>query len=74
MTDTERTASDSNVEEAAVLKLCELTLDDNEDRFIGSDNQPMTVSQVIDGFTGEKCRCLIGKPKIFFFQFCRQGL
>lgn len=39
--------------------------------FFTSDNQYLTVHEVVESFNNRECPLLMGKPKIFIFQFCR---
>ncbi|KAG7167939.1 caspase-2-like [Homarus americanus] len=39
--------------------------------FYTSDNQYLTVNDVVEVFNNKSCPALIGKPKIFIFQYCR---
>lgn len=39
--------------------------------FFTSDNQHLTVHNIVEDFNNRHCPTLKGKPKIFIFQFCR---
>lgn len=36
-----------------------------------SDGQTITVDRIIETFSNANCTALVGKPKVFFFPFCR---
>ena len=37
----------------------------------GTDDEAITLDEIINTFKGDNCKELIGKPKIFLFQSCR---
>ena len=39
----------------------------------GTDMEPVSLKWVEQQFYSSKCKNLAGKPKIFFFNACRQG-
>ncbi|XP_068210216.1 caspase-3-like [Palaemon carinicauda] len=39
--------------------------------FYTSDNQHLTINDVVERFSNSECEYLRGKPKIFIFQYCR---
>ncbi|XP_064077421.1 uncharacterized protein LOC135195033 isoform X3 [Macrobrachium nipponense] len=39
--------------------------------FYTSDNQHLTINDVVERFSNSECESLRGKPKIFIFQYCR---
>ena len=41
------------------------------DKIYGTDDKPVLVEDITSSFTGEKCRTLKGKPKIFLLGVCR---
>ncbi|XP_042874475.1 caspase-1-like isoform X2 [Penaeus japonicus] len=45
----------------------------DEKSFYTSDNQFLSVNEVVERFSNRECPALKGKPKIFIFQYCRGG-
>ncbi|XP_047479140.1 uncharacterized protein LOC125032144 [Penaeus chinensis] len=43
----------------------------DEKSFFTSDNQFLSVNEVVERFSNKECPALKGKPKIFIFQYCR---
>lgn len=39
--------------------------------FIYATDGLMSIDEIISPFAGDKCRSLLGKPKLFFFQACQ---
>lgn len=48
-----------------------MTHGQNDDRFISSDDRSFSLKDLTESFEGDKCKHLLGKPKIFFVQACR---
>ena len=43
----------------------------SKEGIFGTDNLPEDFEAIADEVKGDKCKSLIGKPKLFFFQSCR---
>ena len=50
-----------------------LRLENHLDQFLDANNKVVSVSSLIKKFNAKKLPALRGKPKIFWFQFCRRG-
>ena len=50
-----------------------LVAGENDDVFVCTDLQRISVKDVMNQFNGTNCPHLRGKPKLFLFQFCRSG-
>ena len=48
-----------------------LTHGEEVDKLLGTDGKSVSLIDLIKLFDGDKCKSLLGKPKIFFVQACR---
>lgn len=51
--------------------LCVILSHGEECGFYGIDNEIIAVDSIVTLFKGDKCKSLVGKPKLFFIQACR---
>lgn len=51
--------------------VCVLSHGVDQDTFVTSDREPVTVGEIYSYFTDDQCPRLKGKPKLFLFNYCR---
>ena len=52
--------------------VCIMSHGEDDDKLVTADNQTVKIDrEILDRFRNDKCKNMIGKPKLFLFQACR---